>query len=166
VAKITTKESDIFHTIEEEVIKQFKLDVHSWHGIKHWERVEKIGLRLAETTKADIRVISLFSLLHDSKREDEDYDPEHGSRATLFIQELRQDDSLDISEKQLDQLCFACTHHSRGNAQSNDITVQTCWDADRLDLYRLGIMSDDKFLYTEASKQENIKNFAEGLSQY
>lgn len=160
------KELDILHTVAEEVKKQFKLDVHSWHGINHWERVEKIGLQLAETTNADIRVVSLFSFLHDSKRTDEDYDPEHGSRAVLFIQELHQADSLDISEKQLDQLCFACMYHSNGNAQSDDITVQTCWDADRLDLCRLGIIPDDKFLYTEISKQKNIKDFAESLSQY
>ncbi|MDP2638989.1 MAG: hypothetical protein Q8P06_02365 [Candidatus Azambacteria bacterium] len=48
--------------IKEEVKKQFKLNIRSLHGIKHWERVEKIGLRLAETTNADIRVVSLFSL--------------------------------------------------------------------------------------------------------
>jgi hypothetical protein len=34
-----------------------------------------------------------------------------------------------------------------------DITVQTCWDADRLDLPRVGIQPLPQFLCTEAAKK-------------
>lgn len=137
-----------------EIVKsQFKLDINGDHGISHWERVEKIGLYLAKETKADTEVVKLFALLHDSKREDEDKDPEHGFRAAKFAQELYQQKKLQISRHQLRLLITACTKHSNPYAKSGSITVQTCWDSDRLDLWRLGITPDDNFLYTEYAKK-------------
>jgi uncharacterized protein len=40
-------------------------------------------------------------------------------------------------------------HHSEGAVHA-DPTVQTCWDADRLDLGRVGVMPDAKFLSAHA----------------
>ena len=36
-------------------------------------------------------------------------------------------------------LTYAVRHHSDGLIEA-DVTVQTCWDADRLDLGRVGIV--------------------------
>ena len=159
MVEIITTELDIFHTIAEEIKKQFKLDIHSLHGISHWERVRKIGFYLAATTEADFRVVNLFSLLHDSQRENEDYDPYHGFRASEYVQLLFTSGLLPLDQKQLDQLKYACLHHSERNAQSDDITIQTCWDADRLDLCRLGIIPDNKFFYTEVGKSKKAIDF-------
>jgi uncharacterized protein len=41
-------------------------------------------------------------------------------------------------------------HHSDGEV-STDKTIQTCWDADRLDLGRVGIFPSPKFLSQEAN---------------
>ena len=68
----------MFENIYQIVVKQFQLDTNSDHDFRHWKKVEKIGLYLAKNTKADITVIKLFALLHDSKRENEFDDPLHG----------------------------------------------------------------------------------------
>ena len=38
------------------------------------------GFRLAETNGANLKVVTAFALLHDSRRENDGYDPEHGFR--------------------------------------------------------------------------------------
>jgi hypothetical protein len=42
------------------------------------------------------------------------------------------------------------THHSNG-AVDADPTIQTCWDADRLDLGRVGIKPPARYLSLEAA---------------
>src|SRR3989344_7864589 len=98
------KEFDIFTTVTTEVKKQFKLDINSLHGIRHWGRVLKIGLYLAETTGADRRVVALFATLHDSCRESEYSDILHGHRAVEYILRLHSRGLLPIEARQLDQL--------------------------------------------------------------
>lgn len=144
---------------------QFKLDIKSEHGMPHWQRVEEIGDYLTERTGADLGVIYLFAYLHDSKRENEGHDPEHGRRASFFIKELYGKDILNISEKQLSQLTFACEHHSDSRIKSDDITIQTCWDADRLDLWRIGAIPEPSLLNTAIAKQEETIKFALELSR-
>lgn len=147
-------------SITEEVKKQFRLDLNSIHGITHWQRVREIGLYLATGTSVDLMVVGLFSVLHDSQRKDEYQDPEHGPRAAKYIVALHRRGRLVIGTKQLEQLIYACRYHSNREAQSDDITIQTCWDADRLDLYRLSEIPDEKYLYTEAAKKKEARDFA------
>jgi uncharacterized protein len=46
-----------------------------------------------------------------------------------------------------------------------NITVQTCWDADRLDLGRVGTTPDPRYLCTAAAKQSDIIEWALRRSQ-
>ena len=155
------QELDIFNAVIAEVKKQFRLDINSLHGISHWDRVRKIGSHLAKKTDADLRVITLFAALHDSCRGNEGADPEHGSRAVEYVLGLYNEGLLPVDNaKQLSQLMYACEHHNKKGAQSNDITIQTCWDADRLDLYRVGQVPDPAFLYTETGKSPAAIDFA------
>ena len=141
------------------ITEQFRLDPESIHGIPHWSRVEELGLMLAEQTGADKDVISLFAYLHDSKRENEFMDINHGARACDFIAELYKAQEINLSGKQLEQLLYACRHHSNRNAKSDDITVMTCWDADRLDIGRVGEIPNPELLCTDAAREKcDIKN--------
>lgn len=142
--------------VEELVYAQFKLDINGVHGIKHWKRVQIIGRYLAKSTKADIEIVDLFAYLHDSKREDDYDDIHHGKRASIFAQELYNRRVITIREDQLKQLQFACEHHTNSTIKSKDITIQTCWDADRLDLWRLGIKPDPHFLNTDFAKRDEV----------
>ena len=78
----------ISQSLYREIANQYQLDLEGIHGIFHWQRVEKFGLMLAEVTKADLEVISYFSYLHDSKRQDDFEDINHGLRAAEFVGKL------------------------------------------------------------------------------
>jgi uncharacterized protein len=95
-------------------------------------------------------VIELFAFLHDSCRYDDHRDPLHGERGAEFVHGINGQ-YFHLNAQQLDQLCFAIRHHSGGEVSTN-ATIQTCWDSDRLDLGRVGIIPSPQFLSAEASQ--------------
>ncbi len=122
------------------------------HGELHWRTVGANGLWLAEPLDgADTLVIFLFALLHDSMRENDSVDPEHGPRAAAFAGELHDEGLLAITAEQLDLLQHACVEHANGFV-STEPTVGACWDADRLDLPRVWITPDPALLSTERAR--------------
>ena len=102
---------------------QYRLNWDGVHGYAHWARVRQNGLRLAEMTGANTRVVELFAFLHDICRQNDIIDHGHGQRAA-------------------------------------DLTVQVCWDADRLDLGRIGMFPAPRFLCTEAARRQEIIDWA------
>lgn len=127
-----------FQVIWQEVIDQFRLGPDSMHGPAHWKRVESFGIRLAQATAgADLLVVRLFAVFHDSKRINEFTDPDHGPEAEEFVRR-KQGDWFSLPQAQLETLCLACRDHADGFV-SSDPTIGCCWDADRLDLPRVGI---------------------------
>ena len=46
-----------------------------------------------------------------------------------------------------------------------DVTVQTCWDADRLDLGRVGTTSKAEYLCTDAGKDPDMIGWAHGRAK-
>lgn len=126
------------------------LSVGGSHGYDHWERVCQNGLTIARINGADELIVSLFAWLHDARRENEYSDPEHGRRATLLAQELNGV-VYELDDIQLGKLLWALELHDKGGTDT-DITVGTCWDADRLDLPRVGILPDPKLMSTDIGK--------------
>ena len=109
------------------------------HGEAHWWCVAATGLDLLRHLPGvDADLVLLFGLLHDTRRENDWSDPEHGPRASLYTRELHADGLLPVSEPRLELLCHAIDLHTRGLV-SDDPTVAVCWDADRLHLPRVGI---------------------------
>lgn len=133
------------------ILNDINLFKKSYHGIWHWEKVEKNALTLAKNNKADKTVVQLFALIHDSQRLNENEDPGHGQRAADFAKELFNQNKLNISVNQLEKLMIACQDHEKGFI-SDDVTIGTCWDADRLDLTRVGIIPQKKYLSTQIAK--------------
>lgn len=138
--------------------KQFLLDWDGIHGAPHWARVRDNGLRLAKLTGANPRVIEYFAFLHDTRRENDDHDPEHGYRAAEFAASLRKR-YLRLDDDEFRLLQLACEGHSEGHTRG-DITLLTCWDADRLDLGRVGIRPDPERLCTPAARDPAILDAA------
>ncbi len=130
---------------------QFLLDWKGIHGVSHWARVRRNGLLIAKDNGADTRVIEYFSFLHDSRRFDEDSDPNHGKRAAEFALFLR-DSYVGLSDRSFSLLVTACEGHTH-EQYHDDATIQTCWDADRLDLGRVGIMPDPDRMCTGRGRQ-------------
>lgn len=136
-----------------EACVEFELGQRSHHGPEHWERVERNGLAIAKLTKgADKTVVQLFALVHDCKRVNENDDPEHGHRSAAFVEKLHKRSILPLSDEQRRLLVEACKYHNDGQV-SDDPTIGACWDSDRLDLTRVGIVPDPKLLSTESAKQ-------------
>jgi uncharacterized protein len=120
------------------------------HGPKHWARVERNGLYLADKVGADKVVVSLFALFHDCMRVSDGRDPGHGLRGAEYAQSIRSWLRF-LEDDQFEQLFYACRWHT-DKTQTDDITIGTCWDADRLDLGRVGIITNARFLNTQPGK--------------
>lgn len=135
------------------ILSGYALPFTGIHGPRHWGRVLENGLRLAALTGADTKVVELFAVFHDARRENEGTDPHHGRRGAELAGRLRP--QLDLTDGQFEQLEYACIHHTEGLRQGQP-TVQTCWDADRLDLWRAWIVPQAQRLCTEAAQDEDI----------
>lgn len=133
-------------------LTRYQLDVEGIHGIPHWIKVAERGLILCESVPgADKEVVVAFAMLHDMERISEDNDRFHGHLAGDYVKQRGKALFPWLSDKQLGDLMFAIYYHSRGETSADD-TIGVCWDADRLDLIRLGIQPQDKYLSTEAGK--------------
>ena len=121
------------------------------HGLSHWKRVERNGLRLA-TPDCDVMVIRLFAYLHDSCRKNDGYDKEHGPRAAKMIQSLRKTLLKNLTDEQFSLLQTACRLHTT-TLKTGDPTIDACFDADRLDLWRVGITPDPEKMATQKGKE-------------
>ncbi len=123
------------------------------HGVRHWRRVASNGLALlAETPEADGLLVFLFALFHDAMRLNDHRDPQHGERAAALAGDLRNGDLYRIDGARMDLLVLALAEHDRGRT-SDDATVGACWDADRLNLWRVGIEPRPDRLSTQAAKR-------------
>ncbi len=142
----------ITQALLERVIDSLPARTHGIHGLPHWLRVERNGLALAAEEGADPAVVILFALLHDSRRLNDDADPDHGSRGARLAEELHAEGMLPVTGLQLALLIYDCENHT-DVTYSVEPTVACCWDADRLDLTRIGIAPDPDLLNTETARR-------------
>lgn len=120
------------------------------HGVEHWRRVAQNGaLIAAETPGTDPTVLDAFAALHDSQRENEGADRHHGLRAAILLIDLQP---LGLNREQRVKLVVALVGHNEGRV-SPDPTIGAAWDADRLDLTRLGIKPDPFLLSTDKARE-------------
>lgn len=148
--------------ISEDLVKEirthYRLNWNGIHGVSHFLRVRDNGLRLAQATGAKPDVVELFAFLHDSRRRNEHRDPDHGKRAAIFVRSLNGL-FFELPPGDLELLAFACEFHTRGLIDA-DVTVQTCWDSDRLDLGRVGIRPRASKLCTAAARAPEMMTWA------
>ena len=129
-----------FAALQELVLENRTVD-STLHGIAHWRQVESNGLLLASATGADATVVRLFALFHDCKRMNDGDDAGHGPRGAEFAKRCYAEGLLCITPEQFARLRHACSCHTT-EPRSGDATIDTCYDADRLDLGRVGITLD------------------------
>lgn len=133
---------------------RFVLPATGIHGIAHWDRVDENGQTLSKFTGADRDVVRAFAYLHDCCRESDGADPQHGPRAAVFARHLGSR-GLGLTEAQVAILAAACELHEKGQTTS-DPTIGTCWDADRLDLGRVGRKPNPRFLSTRKAQSKSV----------
>lgn len=162
-----------FSALEDFVYENRLIGENSVHGLLHWHQVEFNGLLLSRETLADKTVVRLFALFHDSRRVSDSYDEEHGKFGAEFARKLFGK-RFSLDKLRFEKLLYACANHTTEYA-SGDVTIDTCYDADRLDLGRVGIVPDPKRMATPFGKKlahkiqdvpperhrEWIQNFAE-----
>lgn len=129
-----------FARLQEAVYEQRCIDDASVHGVAHWKQVEYNGLLLAKSTGADITVVRLFAIFHDSRRFDDGYDEEHGARGAELAKEWHGK-YYELDDARFDLLYRACKEHTT-TPKVGEPTIDTCFDADRLDLARVFIIPD------------------------
>jgi len=150
-------------TLVQSIHDQYQLPWFGLHGVTHWARVYENGLRLAPMTGADDQILLLFALFHDARRANEGQDEGHGRRGADYAASLRGR-SFPLTPGAFDLLYHACAFHTDG-LLDGDPTVQTCWDADRLDLARAGIRPTPERLCTPAAQALETIAWATDRSQ-
>ena len=146
------------------ILDEYILPKDGCHGVTHWARVLENGLRLSEITGANVDVVRLFAVFHDSGRVSEGYDLDHGQRGAEFATEMRGK-LFAMSNEEFNLLHRACAGHT-GEHKHPDIMIQTCWDSDRLDLGRVGISPHPSRLCTDAAKDPTIIKWADGRASF
>jgi hypothetical protein len=147
------KRSEPLEELRQEMIRQFKLSGRTAHGEIHWDKVDRNGVELCKRVpEADETVVRLFAIFHDSQRENEHHDPGHGPRAADLVKRMYHDGGiLGITEDQFKKLEWAIRHHN-GHGPVKDQTIAVCFDSDRLDLIRVGIIPNPRLLSTQAAR--------------
>jgi uncharacterized protein len=133
------------------VISRFQGNPSSFHGPSHWRRVERNALLLATRTQANVMVVRLFAIFHDSGRINDGWDDGHGARGAEYAKSLRGE-LYELADDEFNLLHYACMWHTEGTHHDNS-TIATCWDADRLDLGRVGVCPDPKRMCTEFGRE-------------
>lgn len=132
------------------ILDDYALPTRGFHGVVHWARVFENGLRIATANGADQEIVTLFALFHDARRVNEDRDDDHGLRGGELARSLRGK-LVHLDDDRFELLFEACRLHTDGHT-TGDRTLLACWDADRLDLGRVGITPDPKRLGTKAGR--------------
>ena len=146
-----------------EIKRNYKLRWTGTHGIIHWHRVYENGIKLSAQPEVNPKVLELFAIFHDSQRKNEHLDPGHGKRGATLAIKLRHMLPLDNNEFNL--LTTACSLHTKAK-NHEDITVQACFDADRLDLGRVNITPNPALLCTPLAKQQETIDWAYQRSRH
>jgi uncharacterized protein len=129
------------------------------HGVSHWARVLENGRRVAALTLgADADIVELFSIFHDARRINESIDFGHGRRGSALARELRGH-YFELDDARFALLEYACDEHTSGKTEA-DPRVQVCWDADRLDLLRVGTRPRTALLCTAAARTAEVMDWA------
>ena len=133
---------------------QYQLNHNDFHGIEHWFRVVINGRLIAAEVGADFEVVAHFALLHDVMRKDERLDLLNGDRSAEFASSI-SGSWIQLNTFQMHQLTEACRDHSMGRL-SKDLTIQVCWDADRLDLGRIGTVPNHNYFSTKIARDSKF----------
>lgn len=151
--------SRVSPTVIEQVLAQYRCDLGGYHGAAHWDRVLYNALTLFVRTedkyKIHFNTLPYFALFHDSQRFDEGHDLSHGMRAATYIEKNFSATRLGLSRFEYKRLIDACFGHTTERI-SRDPTIAICWDADRLDLGRVGVIPDPSYFSTEEAKCHDL----------
>jgi uncharacterized protein len=143
--------SDIFGKLIAYAQSVFSCGESSIHGLTHWNHVDDSAQLICQNSDSDLAVVRFFAFLHDSCRLDDGADLDHGPRAADSLVALPSE-LVVLDTDQMGLLEYAIRHHTDGRT-SDDLTIGACWDSDRLDLGRVGMIPDAVYMSTEPGRE-------------
>lgn len=138
-------------SFRKERMNKNSLRLSDTHAVFHWDRVYKNGLRLLDNG-VDEKVVSAFAYTHDVWRDTDGCDLEHGPRAAKGLSLIRDTMLAFLSDEEYHLLCEACRLHTTTCGTDNP-TLNACFDADRLDLIRIGVRPDPNRMCSPRGKE-------------
>jgi len=72
------------------------------------------------------------------------------------LRKLHKDTRLGLTAEQFHTLLIAIERHSDPGATPYNITMAACWNADRLDLGRVGITPAKRLMHPEALPPDDV----------
>ena len=150
-------------------IARWPEEMGTTHGVNHWDRVAKFG-EMLYVDGVDMNVVVAVAYLHDVERRNNYIDDGHGQRASMLVDRIRHDYLRDFNDEQVSLLKRACELHTIRHRTGNN-TIDTCFDADRLDLLRVGITPDPERMATRkgaeiASNPQYLRFYNETVSAW
>lgn len=137
-------------------IKENNLCLCETHGVDHWDRVYKNGIKLKDD-EVNEKVLAAFAYTHDVWRNDDWQDLDHGPRAARALMLIRHSYLSFLTDDEFDLLRKACRLHTESTGTDNP-TLNACFDADRLDIGRVGYVPDPDKMCSELGKQLAIRS--------
>ena len=134
------------------------------HGVYHWDCVAE-NARALYVPGVNLKVVLLFAYLHDAWRTNDSFDLKHGPRAAKEIVALRNTLLASLTDEEFAQLQRACDQHT-AMQRTGDLTVDTCFDADRLDLWRVANQPNPQRMATTKGKELAEANYISPLRQH
>ena len=111
-------------------------------------------------------VIMAFAYLHDAERDGDGDDYLHGPKASKLVDAIRDTLLKALTDEQIGKLKQACEQHTIVH-RTGDITIDTCFDADRMDLPRVGIMPlPDKMATKKGAQLVGIPDYADFYAKF
>lgn len=140
------------------------------HGPRHWARVADFGALLAELEDLErhaTHLVAAFAWCHDLARVSDGADPDHGRRGAVLFPEVARVVFPELDGDDIALVSAAIRDHNAGETAAQALaagripvagwdrrvaeTIVGCaWDADRLDLTRLGRMPHPDRMSTES----------------
>lgn len=127
------------------------------HGQLHWRAVAQAGISIAADGGC-AKVALAFAMIHDCQRINDEWDPDHGERAAVWASKSRTLLHL-VGKERRALVSEACLNHEKGYTTQNPV-IGSCWDADRINLWRVGLMPlEDFFSVLSGLRFLEMRNF-------
>jgi len=119
------------------------------HGLSHLRRVAILSGRLASATGEDVEAAVVMGFLHDGARTDDKGGNGHAHDSAVLARQLLK---MFYPHLEADRICDAIARHADGEVTGDTLTA-CLWDADRLELKRIGRTIDLDLLSTRVAKR-------------
>ena len=87
------------------------------------------------------------------------FNARHGQRGADYAKKMRKEGWFQLEDDAFKLLYEACVKHTDGELEGHPALI-TCWDADRLDLWRCGIRPDPTKMCTATARQKDVISWA------